>query len=103
MLSESESSSELPVTCPHVSLTCSDGSREVWNKADITPFSSYHLLSIKTGPDKGVLARAISVWHQVDADMAKFLAEKNGISSYETDITKMRVSFMPKSIVKGEC
>ncbi|CAO1612623.1 unnamed protein product [Jaminaea pallidilutea] len=40
-------------------------------------------------PDKGVIARAIRVWHMLDPELAKFLAQKNGIDSYETDITKM--------------
>ncbi|CAO1620985.1 unnamed protein product [Parajaminaea phylloscopi] len=42
-----------------------------------------------TCTDKGVLSRAISIWAQVDADLAKFLAEKNGVKDYETDLTKM--------------
>jgi catalase len=42
-----------------------------------------------TCTSKDVLAQAISIWHQVDADLAKHLAKENGIQSYETDITKM--------------
>ncbi|PWN25377.1 catalase-domain-containing protein [Jaminaea rosea] len=43
---------------------------------------------MKTCTDKGVLARAITVWHQVDAGLAQHLAKENGVTSYETDITK---------------
>ena len=45
---------------------------------------------MSTTKDTSVLARAISVWHQVDADMASQLAQKVGVATYEKDLAKMR-------------
>ncbi|CAO1622928.1 unnamed protein product [Sympodiomycopsis kandeliae] len=44
---------------------------------------------MQTCKNKDILSRAISIWHQVDADLAQHLAKENGISNYETDLTKM--------------
>jgi len=45
---------------------------------------------MSTCSDKGILARAISVWHQVDADLAAQIAKGTGVESYEKDLKKMR-------------
>ncbi|KAK0520102.1 hypothetical protein OC834_007158 [Tilletia horrida] len=64
--------------------------RRVFSEKDRATFIKEVSGHMSTCTDKGVLARAISVWHQVDADLAAQIAKGVGVNSYETDLKKMR-------------
>ncbi|KAE8222110.1 hypothetical protein CF319_g4643 [Tilletia indica] len=64
--------------------------RRVFTEKERATFVKEVTGHMSTTTDKGVLARAISVWHQVDEDLAAQLASGLKIDSYEKDLKKMR-------------